>query len=138
MDITELKRRCREEFCIPVDEDYSFQEWIWFPPVPQEDIEAFWAARGEFDWSPDKCIPGDWVRAEECYGGDVAEFYALYSALWQTPGTYAVHFDGQLSAGLLTPDGRAVFHAAFDEETGMRDYVVNWARKRAEKLAAAR
>ena len=132
MDIGSLKRRCREEFCIPVEEDYGYREWIWFPPVPRDEIEAFWAAQGAFDWQPDQCLPGEWIGGID--DDDNGDFYDIYYSLWRSPEHYAVHFDGQLSTALLTPDGRAVFHSAFDEQEGTfpRDEIANWAKRRVD------
>lgn len=129
MTIEELKRLCATKFCIPVEEDYGYREWIWFPPVSKAEIEGFWRSQTSFDGAPDTCLPGKWVGGAE--DDESGAFHRLYIALWRRPDGYALHFDGNISAGLLTPDGRAIFHQGFvEQERSDRDRIIRWAESR--------
>lgn len=130
--IEELATRCREEFCIPVEEEYGYREWIWFPPVAVMEIEKFWESQISFTYSPDDCLCGEWFNCAE--DEDWNNFNKLYSQRWDKPGTYAIFFDGDISAALFTPDGRAIFHKTMDRCDDERMFLESSAKNRLQSI----
>ena len=132
MDFSNLKRRCRDEFCIPVIEDYGYRELIWFPQIVEAEIEEFWGSQESFEWAPDNCLPGEWITIKK--SSDYEEFYDLHVFLWVRPGSYAINFDGNLPGGLLTPDGKAIFHKGMEGDKWDRESLQESALERSKRL----
>ena len=113
MDMEILRTRCMKEFCIPVDEEYGYRQWIWFPVVSEAEIEVWWASLENLDWCPNECLPGEWIKEPEAQE-EWETFYDLHDSLWFRKSGYALSCDGNLSGGLLTPKGKAIFHRGME------------------------
>lgn len=104
--------RCDSEFVIAVEEDFGNHEWLWFPGIPREELEAWWTALEDVEtfWREETRAnwPGDFVRMDENI-----KFSALWERIWNTgnqrarvamneqfelsnPDTYLCRSDGSL------------------------------------------
>jgi hypothetical protein len=122
--LAELVRRCDSELVIPLEDTFGNNEWLWFPGIPQaeleawwsalEDVETFWSGSGRAAW------PGEFVRMD----GDM-QYSQLWGRLWNS-GTYRVRIDlneqsdlARPETYLRTPGGKRLLHkGAFNAATG--------------------
>lgn len=110
--LSKLTQRCRSEFAVALEEDFGNREWLWFPGIAQEELEAWWGALDDVEtfWREDTRAnwPGEFVRMDE----DIRSS-ALWESLWKaathrarvalneqldlaTPETYLCRSDGIL------------------------------------------
>jgi hypothetical protein len=113
--LVQLTRRCGDEFVIALEDAFGNHEWLWFPGIPQgeieawwtalEDVETFWHQKGRASW------PGEFVRMD----GDI-EHSRLWERLWNGDA-YRICIDlneqsdlGRPETYLRTPSGKRLLH----------------------------
>lgn len=110
--LSKLAQRCRNEFAIALEEDFGNREWLWFPCISHEELEAWWSALEDVEtfWREETRAnwPGEFVRMDE----DL-RLSALWESIWNdathrarvalneqldlaTPETYLCRSDGTL------------------------------------------
>ena len=86
---------------------------LWFPPVKQADLEAFWATQPAFGMGGFRLIlGGEWINSSEFKDGD--PIFRHFGNLWErlyVPSRYVVEACSDSSSYLQSPDGRMILHA---------------------------
>lgn len=122
--LAELARRCDTEFVVALEEGFGNREWLWFPSIPAEELEAWWSTLENVEtfWNEQtrKSWPGEFLRMDE----DI-ELSGLWENVWNR-GPLQVRVDMNEQFDLAVPDsylqaadGKRLLHkGAF--ETGGR------------------
>jgi hypothetical protein len=79
--LSTLSQRCGREFFVAVEDGFGNREWLWFPPFPQGELEAWWSALADIAtfWHERtrKNWPGEFIRMDED-----PELSELWATLW--------------------------------------------------------
>lgn len=140
VSLEELSELVLSEFCLPVIEEFDIGEYIWFPRITDEELEAFWrnlVIGGDGFWRTEAdSFPGtllcvfDYVtnnKHRNLYDDEgVSAFMEIHQSLYKRPSTYHAHFCCNRDSHLITPDWRAIFHKSHTNEEG-RKSVIAWA-----------
>lgn len=112
---SKLALRCGKEFVVALEDGFGNREWLWFPPFPQgeleawwsilEDVATFWHERTRKNW------PGEFIRMDED-----PELSRLWASLWKNgPVRARVDMNEQLDLAapetyLQRSDGTILLH----------------------------
>lgn len=113
--LSKLTQRCNRELAIALEEDFGDREWLWFPGVSREELEAWWSALEDVEtfWRGDTRArwPGEFIRMDE----DI-RFSALWENVWNS-GTHRARVALNEQADLARPetylcrsDGTQILH----------------------------
>ena len=86
-------KRMQSELCIPVEEDYGYQDLFWFPGMSASATAHWWVTAGG------PCLVG------ELYGMHDVESDALFGKLVDTPRGLYVHGDMDSNSFMVLPAG---------------------------------
>ena len=100
--ISKLSLRCSKEFVVALEDAFGNREWLWFPPVGQGELEAWWSSLGDVAtfWHERtrKNWPGEFIRMDEDF-----ELSELWEKIW-TIGPAHVRVDMNEQLDLSAPE----------------------------------
>jgi hypothetical protein len=107
-----VRNRCDAEFVVALEEGFDNREWLWFPSIQQEELEAWWTSLENVEtfWNEQtrKSWPGEFFRMDETLA-----LSGLWASVWSNgpirarvvmnelfdladPETYLQRSDGKL------------------------------------------